>query len=253
MRRILCEAWCSDLDVGEDRDAIRLSMPLTEADGDFVTVWLREVMGGWQMEDAGSTLMRFSYDQDVGSLSSGPRAVMLQQMLHEYGARLDEDGQIRAESTEPDLGQGLLRFGQALLRVGELKTWTKSRVASTFFDDLEVSLKSIAGPQKVHRNYVYGGIPVADDYPIDFYIEGGKEPLFVFGVPTKDRARLATIVLQHLQQHIENFNSIVVFQDASAIGSADLRRLMNAANDMVDSLDATDALKRKVMHRLVAA
>ncbi|USE81177.1 DUF1828 domain-containing protein [Cupriavidus gilardii] len=252
LRRILCEAWCSELDVAEDRGAIRLSMPLTEPDGDYVTVWLRQTLGGWRIEDAGATLMRFSYDQDIGTLASGPRAIMLRRLLSEYGARLDEDGQIKAEATETDLGHTLLRFGQAILRVGELRSWTKSRVASTFFDDLEAQLKRIAGPKSVRRNHIWEGIPAAEDYPIDFYLEGATEPLFVFGAPTKDRARLATIVLQHLQQHIASFNSIVVFQDASAIGNADLRRLMNAANDMVDSLGATDTLRRKVLHRLVA-
>ncbi|WP_250514094.1 hypothetical protein [Caballeronia sp. INDeC2] len=54
-------------------------------------------------------------------------------------------------------------------------------------------------------------------------------------------------------QYIERFDSIVVFQDASAIPSSDLRRLMNAANDMVDSIDAKAALAKKIHHRMRAA
>ncbi|HDR9046245.1 DUF1828 domain-containing protein [Burkholderia vietnamiensis] len=248
----MCESWCSELDVVEDGDALRLSMPLTETDGDYVTVWARNILGGWRLEDAGSTLMRISYDSDVSALLKGPRRVLLDKMLLEYGARLEESGQVVSESSELDLGHALLRFGQALLRANELKSWSRARVTSTFFDDLKSSLIEIVGVDRVLQNYSVPGIPSADDYPVDFSIAGAAEPLFIFGVPSKDRARLATIVLQHLQQHLARFNSIVVFQNASDIGTGDLRRLMNAANDMVDSIDASDALARKIRHRLAA-
>ncbi|SAK98695.1 hypothetical protein AWB83_05948 [Caballeronia ptereochthonis] len=55
-------------------------------------------------------------------------------------------------------------------------------------------------------------------------------------------------MLQHIDQYIERFDSIIVFQDASEIPSSDLRRLMNAANDMVDSIDARAALAKKINH-----
>lgn len=73
---------------------MRLSMPLVEPDGDYVTVWLRQMLGGWRFEDAGATLMRVSYDTDVASLLRGPRKVLLERMLSEYGARLDEGGKL---------------------------------------------------------------------------------------------------------------------------------------------------------------
>ncbi|WP_155734166.1 DUF1828 domain-containing protein [Pandoraea pnomenusa] len=254
IRRLLCESWCADLDVGLDGDSVRLSMPLTEPDGDFVTVWLKQTLGGWRLEDSGATIMRLSYDSDVSTALRGPRRVLVDNMLAEYGARLDdESGQVVAESSEGDLGHSLLRYGQAILRVNDIKSWTRNRVASTFFDDLQSHLVRIAGPDRVVREYQVPNVPAAEDYPVDFFISGAQEPLFVFGIPSKDRARLATIVLQHLQQHVPRFNSVVVFQNASEIGSGDLRRLMNASNDMVDSIDATDALERKIRHRLQAA
>jgi len=253
VKRLLCESWCSELDVADEGDSLRLSMPLLEPDGDHVTVWLRQVMGGWRIEDAGSTLMRFSYDSDSSALTRGPRRVMLDSMLAEYGARLDEDGQIVAETEERDIGGSLLRYGQAMLRVNDLRAWSRPRVASTFFDDLKMNLVHIVGANRVIENYLHPLVPDAADYPIDFAIDGAPAPLFVFGVPTKERARLATIVLQHLDQYIDSFDAIVVFQDASQIPSGDLRRLMNAANDMVDSIDARGALEKKIRHRLKSA
>jgi hypothetical protein len=253
VKRLLCESWCSELDVAQDGDAIRLSMPLLEPDGDYVTVWLRQTIGGWRIEDAGTTLMRISYDSDVTPLLRGPRRVLLDRMLKEHGARLASNGQIVAESDEQYLGLSLLRYGQALLRVNELKRAAKSRAASTFMDDLRVQLGEIVGSGNVIRKYEAPGLPDKSDYPIDFFLKGSQTPLFVFGVVNPERARVATIVLQYLDQHIQRFDSIVVFQDSSAIPSIDLRRLMNAANDMVDSIDAKSALAKKIQHRMRAA
>ncbi|CAN7417827.1 DUF1828 domain-containing protein [Paraburkholderia hospita] len=252
VKRLLCESWCADLDVAEDGDSLRLSMPLLEPDGDYVTVWLRQILGGWRLEDAGTTLMRVSYDSDVSSLLRGARKDMLDRMLAEYGARVDADGQVVAEAPEVDLGPALLRYGQAMLRANEVRQWTRTRVASTFFDDLRANLVDIVGADRIVENYAVPDVPSADDYRVDFSITGASEPLFVFGVPSKDKARLTTIVLQHLEQHIPRFNSVVVFQNASEIGTADLRRLMNAANDMIDSVDAKDALAKKIRHRIAA-
>ncbi|MDR5834988.1 DUF1828 domain-containing protein [Caballeronia sp. LZ034LL] len=253
MKRLLCESWCSELDVAQDGEALRLSMPLLEPDGDCVTVWLRQTMGGWRLEDAGATLMRVSYDSDVSALMRGPRRVLLDRMLAEHGARLADDGQIVAEADEQLLGVSLLRYGQALLRISDLKSWTRTRVASTFFDDLRLNLTEIVGVDHVIENYHAPEVPDASDYPIDFAITGASTPLFVFGVTGQERARLATIVLQHIEPFIERYDSIVVFQDASAIPSSDLRRLMNAANDMVDSIDAKAALAKKIQHRMRSA
>ncbi|SAL00927.1 hypothetical protein AWB80_07998 [Caballeronia pedi] len=228
-------------------------MPLLEPDGDYVTVWLRQIMGGWRLEDGGTTLMRVSYDTDATTMLRGPRRVLLDRTLAEYGARLGEDGQIVSDSDESYLGAALLRFGQAMLRVNDLHGGTKTRVASTFFDDLNAHLTDIVGTQNVIAEYRAPEVPNSADYPIDFFVKGSAAPLFVFGVPNQDRARTATIVLQYIDQYIARFDSIVVFQDASAIGSIDLRRLMNAANDMVDSIDAKAALAKKIRHRMRTA
>lgn len=252
VRDLLCQAWCTELEAVEDSGGIRLSMPLLETDGDYVSVWLKQAIGGWSIDDCGSTLMRVSYDADVGQFLKGPRKTLLDKYLAEYGARLTDDGLIRTESTEQDLGPSLLRFGQAMLRVQDLKSWTKSRVSSTFLDDLGVQLRGIVGNERVIPNFTVPGLPLGGDYPVDFAITGGREPLYVFGISSKDKARLSTIVLQYIQQHLADFNSIVVFQDMTSIGDSDMRRLMNVANDIVDSLDASDVLRRKVLHRTAA-
>jgi hypothetical protein len=69
------------------------------------------------------------------------------------------------------------------------------------------------------------------------------QPLYLFGVPNRDKARLATIVLQQLNSANLDFNSMVVFQNATDIPHRDLNRLMSAANDMVASIYSSDDLE----------
>ena len=96
---------------------------------------------------------------------------------------------------------------------------------------------------------VVPGVANADDYPVDYFIQSKEQPLYLFGVPNRDKARLATIILQHMIQAGHDFNSMVVFQNAADLPRADLSRLMNAANDMIDSLDATEDFQRKLLRR----
>lgn len=77
--------------------------------------------------------------------------------------------------------------------------------------------------------------------------------MFVFGVQNRDKARLTTIVLQHLAAHAPFFNSMVVYSDVDDIPKADRNRLMNAANDSVANIADIIAIQTKVQHRMMAA
>ncbi len=61
---------------------------------------------------------------------------------------------------------------------------------------------------------------------------------------------LTLLILQHLNGSNIDFNSMIVFQNASDIPLRDLNRLMNAAKDMVASIDASDDLERKLLRRV---
>lgn len=251
LKELLCQQWCSTAVVAEDRAGLRLSLPMYEADGDAVTLWLRPAMGGWVIADNGTTYMRLSYDMDLDLLESPQRAKVLETILRESGIS-DEGGNLMMEVMEDDLGSSLFTFGQAITRISDIRLWNKTRVASTFYDDLAHELKRIAGSENVHPDYLVPGLDSAADYPIDFYLGGGVSPLYVFGIPNGDKAKLATIILQRLASIGHQFESLIVPSDITAIPQKDFRRLMNAANDMVDSVTAKEPLERKIRHRLAA-
>ena len=249
MRELLCEQWCSGALIADDAEGLRISLPVHEADGDAVTLWIKPAMGGWHISDMGTTFMRLSYDMEFDLLSSGQRAQVLSTILEAHGIE-DSDGELTMVAPEGELGPALLSFGVAISRVGDLRFWSRGRVHSTFYDDLGQELRRIAGAANVHERYEVPGLSDAADYAVDFYVSGGSTPLYVFGVPNADKAKLATIVLQRLQQADLRFESLVVPSEFNAVPPRDLRRLMNAANDMVDGFEAKEALERKVRHRI---
>lgn len=249
LKHLLCEQWCADLEVGEDSSGWRLSLPINEPDGDAVTVWLSSTMGGWKIHDCGSTIMRLSYEMDVDLLQEGSRAKVLAQLLNEGSMTID-DGEITAFAPEHHLGETLLRFGQTVIRIGDIKLWSRNRIASTFYEDLDENLTKIVGEQNIIRNFAPEGVPNANDYLVDFSIKGGEKPFYVFGVLNSDKAKLTTIILQHMRQCNHVFDSLVVPSDIDQINKKDLRRLMNTANEIIDSSKSLDALRQKVKDKI---
>ena len=124
------------------------------------------------------------------------------------------------------------------------------RVVSTFYEDLQEIIYKIIPEEKIRKNYIYEGIDNAKDYPIDYCIEGKHSPLFVFGIPNNDKARLTTIVLQRLLSVNANFDSLLIFADQTTIPGPDFARLSNAGGQMISSLDAMNDFRRKLLRKV---
>jgi hypothetical protein len=249
LQNLLCEQWCSDVEIGEDSAGIRLSLPLSESDGDAITVWIKQIVGGWRLRDCGTTFMRLSYDMDVDLLTDGQRAKVLERILAEHQIQID-GGELVRDVEERTLGAALLSFGQAVARIGDIKLWSRARVVTTFYEDLQSVLSDIVGTERLIIDYQAPGVPDASNYLIDYAILGSHRPLYIFGIPSSDKAKLATIVLLHLQQSEHQFESLIIPSDIDSIGKPDLRRLLNAANDFVDSSTSVDAIERKIKSRV---
>ena len=221
--------------------------PFYFPDGDTYQIYLKEMPGGiLRLTDMGHTLMHLSYENDVDKFRTGTRGVLFQQILSEMFIG-EDNGEFYIETTIDGLPIAILRFGQALTKINDLTFLNRARTESTFYEDLKESLEKIIPSDKVQPDYVYVGMDNATDYPIDYYIEGKHAPLYVFGVPGKDKARLTTIVLERLLRAKVDFDSLIVFSDQSSIPSSDLARLTNTGGEMIASLDAVDDFSRKLL------
>lgn len=253
MESALCRALCGSVTVQQRADGLwRVDTPWTFPDGDGYSIYISPApTGGLRISDQGLTLMRMSYENDLTKFREGTRGRLLAQVLADAGL-MEDDGEFFLDSTVDDLGFNVLRLGQGLTRVHDLTFLNRVRVESTFYDDLREKLQSLVGSERLTEGYVVPDVANGGDYPVDYFVQGGSVPLYLFGVPNRDKARLATIILQHLIGSRQNFNSMIVYQNMADLPRPDLSRLTNAANDMIDSLDAIDDFERKLLRRVNA-
>lgn len=221
-------------------------------DGDRLPIHVSmSASGGLRLSDRGHTLMRISYDHD--SFMDGTRGMILERIMGETGLRWDGEGGVLCVDAEFErLPEAIFAFGQALTRVYDLTLLSRSNVDSTFYDDLADLLFRYVDEAQIERDF-QPAVPNADAYPVDYRIEGKSGvPLFLFGVPNRDKVRLTTIVLSHFHRHELHFESILVFEDQAAIPRLDLARLSDVGGDMISSLASHDDLNRKLLQRVAA-
>ena len=229
-----------------------LDTPFTFPDGDHYPVYLSETRtGGVVLSDRGHTLMHISYEHDVEALFTGTRAVLREQVVREAGIE-EQDGVFSVEVAPEHIADALFNFGQALTKVYDLTMLSRAHVASTFYEDLRALLGTIVDEDGIETDYVPPEIPDGSNYPVDYRLQGKQDiPVFIYGVPNRDKARLTTIMLSHFLLHGLSFESVIVFEDQQEIPRLDLARLTNVADTAVASLDAKDDLRRK-LDRLAA-
>lgn len=255
IQKTLCSSMCAEVKVEKlQGDLLSIQTPFYFADGDAYAIHLKTLpAGGFRISDSGLTLMHLSYEFDLDKLKDGARARRFERTLNEVGVQF-RDGELYIDVRGDALGEGVFRFGQAITQIHDISFLNRVQVENTFYDDLYDNLKSIVGEEHIEKNYLIKDLPQAENYPVDFYIHTKNSlPLYLFGVPGRDKARLATIILQHLIAEKLKFNSMIVFQNMAEIGSKDIGRLMNAANDMVASVDSEQDLSRKILQRVGAS
>ncbi len=251
LQRRLCERLCSEVRLTKRPDgALLLRTHFEFPDGDRFPIHVSEHgIGGVRLTDRGHTLMHISYDHDVDAFLEGARGRMLERIVDEAGVERD-GGAFRLDTSIDRLPEAVFRFGQALTRVHDLTLLSRSRVESTFYDDLAELLKNLIDEDQIETDYVPEGLPNPEAYQVDYRIAGHADtPLFLYGVPNRDKARLTTIMLSYFHRHGLRFESLLVFEDQSGIPRLDLARLSDVGGDMISSLESSADLSRKLLQR----
>jgi hypothetical protein len=250
LERLLCERLCEDVGIEHRPDGeMMLHTHFTFPDGDRFPIHLSRMdSGGLRLSDRGHTLMHISYEHDVDSFLDGTRGMILERIMGESGLQWD-GGAFFVDTSPERLPQAVFNFGQALTRVYDMTLLSRSNVVSTFYDDLAALVFSLLDEDKVQRDFE-PDVPNARAYPVDYRIEGKSGiPLFLYGVPNRDKARLTTIMLSYFHRHELRFESILVFENQAEIPRMDLARLSDVGGDMISSLASQESLSRKLVQR----
>lgn len=246
----LCQLLCADVKVtAKNNKLARVETPFFFADGDPYQIYIKEMPGGiLRLTDMGHTMMHLSYENDIDKFREGTRGNMLSQLKADTSVE-ENNGEFYIDTPLEKLGYNIFRMGQALTKINDLTFLNRARAESTFYEDLKEQLKKIIPEEKIKTDYYYEEMKNAKDYPIDYRIEGKELPLFVFGIPNRDKARLTTIILEHLLRAKANYDSLLIFSDQSSIPRGDLARLSNVGGEMIASLDAEADFSRKLKRK----
>ena len=252
IQRQLCERLCADVRfVTRPDGALMLRTGFEFPDGDRFPIHVRELAsGGLQLSDRGHTLMHLSYDHDIDAFLKGTRGALLDQIVVE--ANLNREGAVLSVNTPIEgLPEAIFRYGQTLTRIYDLSLLSRSGVRSTFYDDLADVVTGLITDDRLQADYIPEEVPNADAYPVDYRIKAnGAHPLFLYGIPNRDKARLTTIMLSHFHRHHLQFESLLVFHDQEEIPRPDLARLSDVGGEMISSLNAQDDFTRKLLRRV---
>ena len=250
-RIVLGDRLCVEVGV-EKRpdDTLMLRTHFRFPDGDSYPIHLSPTpSGGLRLSDCGHTLMHISYEHDVDSFIEGTRGMLLERIVHESGLQWD-GGAFSFDTSPEQLPQAMFAFGQALTKIYDLTLLSRSSVMSTFYDDLADLLFSFVDEAIVQRDYE-PEVPNSEAYRVDYRIESKSGvPLFLYGIPNRDKARLTTIMLSYFHRNDVRFESLLVFADQASIPRLDLARLSDVGGDMISSLVSHESFSRKILQRV---
>ena len=253
LRDLLCKRLCQDVTIDRRPDgALMLRTQFRFPDGDRFPIHLLEApSGGLRLSDRGHTLVHISYDHDVDAFMDGARGALLERIVAESGVQR-EGGAFCLDTPADRLPDALFQLGQALTRIYDLTFLSRSRVGSTFYDDLATLLGNLVDESRMRRDYE-PNVPNGRAYLVDYCIKSRDgSHLFLYGVPSRDKARLTTIMLSHFHRHELSFESIIVFENQTEIPRMDLARLSDVGGEMISSLDSSDDFNRKLLRRVEA-
>jgi len=221
--------------VAEGGRRYRVLTPFRFADGDHLSVVLKQTELGWILSDEGHTYLHLTYEIDESDLSRGTRQEIISNALSAFDVD-DVQGELSRVISDGEFGDALYSYLQALLKITDVTFLTRERVRSTFIQDVSTFIMSFVPQERVISNW---HDPVRDpegQYAADYRVNGMKRPLMVYALQNDDRTRDATISLLKFENWRVPFQSLGVFEDQEAINRKVLARFTDVADKQFSSL-----------------
>ena len=113
----------------------------------------------------------------------------------------------------------------------------------------QITGKDYKVPVQLRKKYCVPGLAEAKDYPVDYSLHQGNEPgLFLFGIPSPEKAHLVAIILHYFARQQFETPAMLIFDDQKEIPRANLSRLRiaNAGGPQAKLLSEVDGIEQDI-------
>lgn len=224
LKRSLCNAYCSNLQVVAVPVGISVSTGFILPDGDPADFYVIDTPDGMAFEDDGDFIATA-----IASgihLDAGTRGKLLDGILSGLGAYLDRDTcQIKSGPfPASEIPAASLRFISALIRVRDLLLLTQDQVASTFAEDVRTAMEERFGADYSVKSE--SGV----DNPADVVLTNratGEPAASVYAANSNEK--LLSAMLRHKERKPDDAPVIAVL-DSIPSPTVSTKRFMMAQN-----------------------
>ena len=212
------------------QNAYRLYAPFFHEDGDMYSIYLETEGDHVIVRDYGNTLMRVAYTFDLNTPNK--RAVVDRLVTGNMGEL--NDGELVMNTSIDDLPRTIIQFSQIISKVSSVDILGRETVRSMFYDYLgsfiTEKLSRFNAKPSVH--------PTSDpDLVVDYAIEEGREPLYLFGVRDDSKAAKVVISCLNFQKRGLHFRSVIIHEDIDSLTKFNRHQITNIGDKQFTSLD----------------
>lgn len=211
----ICEALCDGFNIREVNVGFAIASPFNWFTGDKMIFYARKRGAQVRFEDSGGTL--FELEGAGVDFSSATRVEQLKEICEEHDVILDEgEGLFYSDWTNSDrAGLEAVNFMSFMVRVQDMLLTVRSRVASTFRDDLVAAIEERFQSEATIE---FGEAPLSTlpDYVVDIIVKhrSGKTAA-IFPATSEVKALEAVLFAKELElQHITDVVPFLVFEKA---------------------------------------